>query len=74
MSLIESVTHNDDFLTIDWQDGHQSRHALIWLRDNDPAYFHPDTGERNHDLLTIPERMADAVILSNGRGGCALLV
>ena len=56
MPPIESVTHNDDYLTIDWRDGRQSKHALIWLRDNDPAGFHPDTGERNHDLLSIPER------------------
>lgn len=27
----------------------------IWLRDNCPAGFHPDTGERSFDLLTVPE-------------------
>ncbi len=74
MSPIESVTHNDDFLTIDWQDGHQSRHALIWLRDNDPAGFHPDTGERNHDLLTIPEQPTLSSSATEEGGAAPLLV
>lgn len=52
---IRTVAHDDTFLTLGWADGSESRHALIWLRDNDPAGFHPDTGERVFDLLSVPD-------------------
>ena len=49
------LTADDTFLTVDWPDGARTRHALQWLRDNDPAGFHPDTQERVFDLLSVPE-------------------
>lgn len=51
----DRVSFDDSFLTVTWGDGLVSRHALIWARDNDPSGFHPDTGERAFDLLSVPE-------------------
>lgn len=39
---------------IDWGDGTDSRYPYIWLRDNDPSGFHPQTKERAFDLTSIP--------------------
>lgn len=41
-------------LTIQWPDGTTGRFPFIWLRDTDPAGFHPKTGERAFDLTSIP--------------------
>lgn len=37
-----------------WTDGIECDFPYIWLRDNDPAGFHPETQERMTDLTTIP--------------------
>jgi gamma-butyrobetaine dioxygenase len=42
-------------LGLRWPDGTRRDYPYIWLRDNDPAAFHPDTKERTGDLLDIPE-------------------
>jgi gamma-butyrobetaine dioxygenase len=54
MALI-SASPDDLYLTLTWGDHRQTKHALIWLRDNDPAGFHPSTGERVFDLLSVPD-------------------
>ncbi|MEH6457958.1 MAG: TauD/TfdA family dioxygenase, partial [Cocleimonas sp.] len=38
-----------------WDDGKQSKFHYIWLRDNCPSNFHPDTHERVFDLLSISD-------------------
>lgn len=40
-------------LAIYWQATQASYYPYIWLRDNDPAGFHPDTKERHFDLTSI---------------------
>lgn len=40
-------------LVIHWHESHISYYPYIWLRDNDPAGFHPDTKERHFDLTSI---------------------
>ncbi len=40
-------------LRLDWADGTSSDFPFIWLRDNDPAGFHPQTGERSFDLTSV---------------------
>jgi gamma-butyrobetaine dioxygenase len=42
-------------LGLRWPDGRRRDYPYIWLRDSDPAAFHPDTQERTGDLLDIPE-------------------
>jgi len=38
---------------INWQDGTSADFPYIWLRDNDPAGFHPQTQERTGDLTAF---------------------
>ncbi|MBU2957909.1 TauD/TfdA family dioxygenase [Paracoccus sp. 1_MG-2023] len=41
-------------LEIRWADGTCGIFPYIWLRDTDPAGFHPQTGERTFDLTAVP--------------------
>ncbi|WIY26988.1 TauD/TfdA family dioxygenase [Parasedimentitalea psychrophila] len=38
---------------ISWPDGSNADFPYIWLRDNDPAAFHPQTKERTGDLTSF---------------------
>ncbi|MGH1466058.1 MAG: TauD/TfdA family dioxygenase [Cognatishimia sp.] len=40
-------------LDIRWPDGTNGQFPYIWLRDTDPAGFHPLTGERSFDLTSV---------------------
>ena len=66
---IAALNHDALFLTVDWSDAPPSRHALIWLRDHDPIGFHPETGERVFDLLSIPEEphLVGSSVVENGK-------
>jgi gamma-butyrobetaine dioxygenase len=56
-------------LAITFSDGSEAVYSLMWLLDSCPGGFHPQTGERAFDLLSVPDapllRCAD--ILSDGR-------
>lgn len=56
-------------LAIAFSDGSEAVYSLMWLLDSCPEGFHPQTGERAFDLLSVPDapllRCAD--ILSDGR-------
>lgn len=41
-----------------WPDGETGLFPYIWLRDNCPSGFHPETGERTFDLLSVPADIA----------------
>lgn len=41
-------------LEIHWPDGTVGNFPYIWLRDSDPASFHPQTGERAFELTSVP--------------------
>jgi gamma-butyrobetaine dioxygenase len=41
-------------VAIEWTDGSISEFPYLFLLDNDPSRFHPQTGERELDLLRIP--------------------
>ena len=43
---------------VHWQDGEASAFPFLWLRDNCPSGFHPQTQERCFDLLSVPEDLA----------------
>ncbi|WP_161973705.1 TauD/TfdA family dioxygenase [Hwanghaeella grinnelliae] len=66
---ISALNHDALFLTVDWADAPPSRHALIWLRDHDPMGFHPETGERVFDLLSVPEEphLVDSSVVEDGQ-------
>ena len=45
----------DHALFLTWSDGVVGTYPYIWLRDNCPSGFHPQTEERTLDLMSIPE-------------------
>lgn len=53
---MSTVTVDDALAAIHiaWPDGEQATYPYIWLRDNCPTAFHPQTRERTLDLLEIP--------------------
>jgi gamma-butyrobetaine dioxygenase len=52
---ITSALLRGPMLSTHWADGSTADYPLIYLRDNDPAGFHPQTHERVLDLLALPE-------------------
>jgi gamma-butyrobetaine dioxygenase len=52
---IESVVLIDRAIQVRWNDGIDTAYHYIWLRDNCPSAFHPQTGERSFDLLSISQ-------------------
>ena len=42
-------------LRVTWPDGETGLFPWLWLRDNCPTAFHPETEERTQDLLSVPE-------------------
>jgi gamma-butyrobetaine dioxygenase len=51
---IHSVEARPHALSIRWADGSQSDYPNLFLRDNCPSGFHPQTQERTFDLLSVP--------------------
>ncbi len=56
-------------LSVDYSDGSQAEYSLMWLLDSCPEGFHPQTGERSFDLLSVPDAplLRSAQILADGR-------
>lgn len=52
---IQSLQQEEHALRIVWQDNTESLFHYLWLRDNCPSAFHPQTGERSFDLLSVSE-------------------
>ena len=40
-------------LRVHWNDGKRCNYHFLWLRDNCPTAFHPQTGERTFDQLSV---------------------
>lgn len=53
---------------IQWKDGDACAYPFLWLRDNCPSGFNPDTQERTFDLLSVPVDAAPAAIDLDGDG------
>jgi gamma-butyrobetaine dioxygenase len=79
---ILSVQPRGGALTVLWSDGSSVDYPYPFLRDNDPADFHPQTQERLFDLLSVPENQEPASItLANdailidwaGSTGCSVI-
>lgn len=65
---IDRVDAHDHALAIQWLDGSTSSYPYLFLRDNDPAGFHPQTGERQFDLLSVPEDLKPVSVILEGDG------
>lgn len=50
-----NITLHDNHLTVLWDDGGENEYHYLWLRDNCPSAFHPQTRERNFDLLSVSD-------------------
>ncbi|MEM9630750.1 MAG: TauD/TfdA family dioxygenase [Pseudomonadota bacterium] len=48
-----SLRGDDRVLHVAWPDGTSAEFPFIWLRDNCPSGFHPQTRERQFDLTSI---------------------
>lgn len=51
---LNTVECDEDGVRASFKDGTCAYYPHIWLRDNDPAGFHPETRERTFDLTTVP--------------------
>ncbi|MBY3082178.1 gamma-butyrobetaine hydroxylase, partial [Rhizobium laguerreae] len=61
---IERVEARERVIAVHWIDGTTSFYPNLFLRDNDQKGFHPQTGERQFDLLSVPlDLTAEAVTL-----------
>jgi gamma-butyrobetaine dioxygenase len=49
-----------------WADGEQTVFPYLWLRDSSPDGFHPETGERTFDLLSVPEDITPKTVTVEG--------
>lgn len=54
---IHATSDTPNGLEITWEDGSANLYCWLWLRDNCPTGFHPDTGERIFDLLSVPDTL-----------------
>ncbi|MFT6925208.1 MAG: gamma-butyrobetaine dioxygenase [Psychromonas sp.] len=64
---IESVEQSDRAIQMRWSDGIDTTYHSIWLRDNCPSAFHPQTGERCFDLLSVSQNIHPlSISLDNG--------
>lgn len=55
--FIDTVVQQQHSLKIQWTDGQSAQFHYLWLRDNCPSGFHPDTGERVFDQLSVSENI-----------------
>jgi gamma-butyrobetaine dioxygenase len=51
--MTTTITAGAGALELRWPDGRTTSYPYIWLRDNCPSAFHPQTEERTLDLLAI---------------------
>ncbi|MEM7083871.1 MAG: TauD/TfdA family dioxygenase [Pseudomonadota bacterium] len=50
---LKAIEQGDIGLSASFENGAESLYPYIWLRDNDPSGFHPDTKERTFDLTSV---------------------
>ena len=65
---IRSIDWDDRRLTLTWATGETSEVPHLWLRDNCPSAFHPQTGERSFDLLSVEPALKPATVVPNVQG------
>ena len=55
LNKVEQLNSQKNALKTVWADGKTSSFHYLWLRDNCPTNFHPDTHERFFDLLSVSD-------------------
>ncbi|HLJ72443.1 MAG TPA: TauD/TfdA family dioxygenase, partial [Roseiarcus sp.] len=64
---IRNAEPRERALTIHWSDGAAADFPYLFLRDNCPSGFHPQTQERLFDLLSIPDELKPRHVATDGR-------
>ena len=59
---INGIRRGERALVIQWADGVEGIYPFLWLRDNDPSGFHPDTHERTFDLLSVQSDISPSTV------------
>ncbi|MGO1120773.1 TauD/TfdA family dioxygenase [Rhodovibrionaceae bacterium A322] len=54
-AALSAAERHDPFLKLTWNDGFSADYLYLWLRDNCPSGFHPQTQERTFDLLSVSD-------------------
>lgn len=62
-----SLDRSSRCVKIKWWDDSSADYPFVWLRDNDPAGFHPDTRERQFNITSIDldDEVCDAKVNEN---------
>lgn len=63
---ILSANQEEHSLRVIWEDGTESIFHYLWLRDNCPSAFHPQTGERSFDQLSVSENIHPISVVVDG--------
>lgn len=63
---IATLLSADRMVQVMHKDGTKSLYPYIWLRDNDPSGFHPQTNERLFDLTSIPIGITASAVQTDG--------
>mmetsp|Transcript_25589 Transcript_25589/g.33478 ORF Transcript_25589/g.33478 Transcript_25589/m.33478 type:complete len:432 (+) Transcript_25589:143-1438(+) len=65
-SGVTQTAHDHKNLSITWEDGHSSQFPLIWLADNAPEAFDPQTKQRmaNRKRLSMTHRIQKIELIS----------
>lgn len=66
---ITTLSFDEEWLFLDWEDGASSRFPAVWLRDNLPEGRHSAEGQRTFDIASLPAHieLGDAVLAEDGR-------
>lgn len=66
--MIAFVEHDENWLTVEWDDGTARSYPTLWLRDNIPSGRHRPEGQRLFDINAVPADMtiASAVLEPGG--------
>ena len=57
LNKVELLNSNKNALKTFWNNGKNSSYHYLWLRDNCPTNFHPDTKESFFDQLSVSENI-----------------
>jgi len=63
---IDKVETHERALAVHWADHTITHYPYLFLRDNDPEGFHPQTRERQFDLLSVSPALAAKTALAQG--------
>lgn len=64
--LTAVIDPTSETVAVEWPDGARAAFPYLWLRDNCPSGFHPQTLERAFDLLSVPADLRPLEVRADG--------